>query len=257
MSEENQATLPADKGQIQLDLEYIRQQKIHFCLPMYGGQCTEATFMSFMKFAGIARNLGITYSVETIVNESLISRARNTLVAKFLASDSTHLMFIDADIGFEPWHVLALLNHKKDVVGGLYPMKTLPVQWVINTVQDGRLEDNGNLVEVSKIGTGFMLVARHVFEKCKEHESVVPFANDIGLDPALDQHMMTYYDTDVRDGRYYSEDWTFCENWRDLGGDIWIDQRIRLKHSGAFVYQEAVQKPLYDRLHTIFGDKQD
>jgi len=185
-----------------------------------------------------------------MTNESLISRARNTLVAKFLNNpDSTHLMFIDADIGWEPWHLLVLLNAQKDVIGGLYPMKTLPVKWVVNGFEGAETSEDGNLQEVSKTGTGFMLVKRDVFEKLNAHPAVKPFNNDIGLPKELDKHLKTYYDTAVRENRYYSEDWTFCENWRDLGGKIWIDKRVLLKHTGTYVFDYAAQEPLYRALH--------
>jgi hypothetical protein len=193
--------------------------------------------------------LGIEWTVETMTNESLISRARNTLVAKFLSNpEATHLVFIDADIGWEPWHLLLLLNHDEDVVGGLYPMKSMPIQWVVNGVPGSETKADGNLLEVSKTGTGFMVVKRDVFEKLKAHPAVVPFNNDIGLDPALDKHMYTFYDTDVRENRYYSEDWTFCENWRDIGGKVWIDKRVLLKHTGTYVFDHNAQRPLYEAL---------
>jgi len=239
----------SDQQQIEVNIDYLRQQRPHLCMPCYGGMLTESTFMSYIKWSNTCRQLGIDWTVETMTNESLISRARNTLVAKFLNTpESTHLVFIDADIGWEPWHLLLLMNHDRDVVGGLYPMKSLPVRWVVNGVDGGDVSEDGNLLEVSKTGTGFMVVKRHVFEKLVEHPAVVPFKNDIGLDPALDPYMKTYYDTDVREGRYYSEDWTFCENWRDLGGKIYIDKRILLKHTGNYVFDYNTQQPLYDAL---------
>ena len=71
-------------------------------MPCYGGQLTESTFMSYIKWANAARQLGLDWTVETMTNESLISRARNTLTAKFLHNkESTHLMFIDTDLGFD------------------------------------------------------------------------------------------------------------------------------------------------------------
>ena len=73
-----------------------------------------------------------------------------------------------------------------------------------------------------------------VFKKLNKHPKVVPFKNDIGMEEKYDPHMKTYFDTDVRDGRYYSEDWTFCENWRDMGGDIFVDTRILLSHQGTY-----------------------
>ena len=187
-----------------------------------------------------------------MTNESLISRARNTLTAKFLNTEgSTHLMFIDADIGWEPWHLLALLNHDKDVVGGLYPMKTLPVKWCVNGIPGAREDDPSGLIEVTKTGTGFLLMKRHVFEKLNAHPAVRVFKNDIGLDPALDQYMKTYFDTAVREGRYYSEDWTFCENWRDLGGQVFVDRRILLRHTGHYVFDYSTQDKLYSDLDQI------
>ena len=217
-----------DPNKVQVDIDQLKKTKVHICMPCYGGMLTESTFMSFVRWGisaelrpelcryrwgNTARQLGIDFTVETLTNESLISRARNTLVAKFLANkESTHLMFIDSDIGWEPWHLLLLLHHDKDVIGGMYPLKGLPIKWCINAVENGEEEDLGRLIEVSKTGTGFMLIKRHVFEKLVTHPATVPFVNDIGLDEALNKDMKTFFDTDVREGRYYSEDWTFCEN---------------------------------------------
>jgi hypothetical protein len=237
--------------QIQVNVDYLRTTRVHICMPCYGGMLTESTFMSYIKWANTCRQLGIDWTMETMTNESLISRARNTLVAKFLNNpDSTHLMFVDADIGWEPWHLLVLLNRQVDVIGGLYPMKTLPIKWVVNGFE-GAEEGEDGLQEVSKTGTGFMLVKRDVFEKLNAHPAVKPFANDIGLPKELDQHLKTYYDTAVRENRYYSEDWTFCENWRDLGGKVWVDKRVLLKHSGSYVFDFAAQEPLYRSLQAM------
>jgi hypothetical protein len=96
-----------------------------------------------------------------------------------------------------------------------------------------------------------MLVKRDVFEKLNAHPAVKSFANDIGLPKELDQHLKTYYDTAVRENRYYSEDWTFCENWRDLGGKVWVDKRVLLKHTGTYTYDHAQQDPLYRSLHEL------
>ena len=220
-------------------------------VPCYGGQMTESCFMSFIKWSNYCRQLGIDWTLETMVNESLISRARNTLTAKFLGNkDSTHLMFIDADIGWEPWHLLVLLNRDVDVIGGLYPMKSLPIKWCVNGF-DGAETGPDGLQEVTKTGTGFLLIKREVFEKLNAHPAVKPFINDIGLPKELDPFMKTYFDTAVRENRYYSEDWTFCENWRDIGGKVWVDKRVLLKHTGTYVFDYGNQDKLYKDLHEI------
>jgi hypothetical protein len=237
--------------QITVNVDYLRTTRVHICMPCYGGMLTESTFMSYIKWSNTCRQLGLEWTMETMTNESLISRARNTLVAKFLNNpDSTHLMFIDADIGWEPWHLLVMLNRDVDVIGGLYPMKTLPIKWVVNGF-DGAEQGPDGLQEVSKTGTGFMLVKRHVFDKLNAHPAVKPFNNDIGLPKELDQHLKTYYDTAVRENRYYSEDWTFCENWRDLGGKIWVDKRVLLRHTGTYTFDFQAQEPLYRALQDM------
>jgi len=248
-------TDPAATNQtnIQVNIDYLRTTRVHICMPCYGGQLTEQCFMSYIKWANLCRQLNIDWTVETMTNESLISRARNTLTAKFLhTKESTHLMFIDADIGWEPWHLLVMLDAQKDVIGGLYPMKSLPVKWCVNGIP-GQVEEPGsNLVEVTKTGTGFLLIKRDVFEKLNAHPATKPFNNDIGLPEELNPHMKTYFDTAVRENRYYSEDWTFCENWRDIGGQVWVDKRVLLRHVGTYTFDYATHEQLYKDLKQMF-----
>jgi len=244
------------QNQVQVNVDFLRTTRVHIAMPCYGGMLTESTFMSFIKWANTARQLGIDWTLETMVNESLISRARNTLTAKFLdMPEATHLFFVDADIGWEPWHLLVLLNRDVDVIGGLYPMKTMPIKWVVNGF-DGAEEGADGLQEVSKAGTGFLLMKKHVFEKMNGHPAVKQYKNDIGLDPKYDKHLKTYFDTAVRQNRYYSEDWTFCENWRDLGGRIWVDKRVLLRHSGSYVFCMENQQYLMDNIGPMYVQAQ-
>lgn len=240
------------QNQVQVNVDFLRTTKVHIAMPCYGGMLTESTFMSFIKFANMARQLGIDWTLETMVNESLISRARNTLTAKFLdMPEATHLFFVDADIGWEPWHLLVLLNRNVDVIGGLYPMKTMPIKWVVNGFE-GAEEGPDGLQEVSKAGTGFLLMRKNVFKALNSHPAVKPYKNDIGLDPKFDQYLKTYFDTAVRQNRYYSEDWTFCENWRDLGGRVWVDKRVLLRHSGSYVFCMENQQHLLNTIGPLW-----
>jgi len=248
---------PSDK--ISINADYIRNTNCQIAIPCYGGMLSEATFISFIKFANTAKDFGINWSVETLGNESLITRARNTLVAKFLQRhSSTHLIFIDNDIGWEPWHLMLLLDRQKDVIGGLYPLKTMPIKWAVNAIDSIETDDNG-LQEVSKAGTGFLCIKRDVFTKLKKHHNVIPYKNDSGMDKIYDPYLYTYFDTDVRNGRYYSEDWSFCENWRDLGGKVYVDNRVLLKHYGSMTYSVETHDSLltdYTKLHKYLSSTQ-
>lgn len=235
---------------VQVDIDYLRTTKIHCAIPCYNGMISESTFMSFIKFSNAARQLGLDWSLETTVNESIISRARNSLIANFLSQEEkTHLMFIDSDIGWEPWHLLVLANRRVDVISGLYSMKTLPVRWVVNTLENAEQGPDG-LVEVGRAGCGFMLINRNVFTKLNQHPEVKPYAND--TDSVNNEHLRTYFDTSVRNNRYYSEDLTFCENWRQLGGKIWVDTRVLLTHNGNFNYSATTQDQLTGLLGPVY-----
>jgi hypothetical protein len=226
----------------EVDLDLLRRTRLHIAIPCYGGMLSEATFTGMMKWSIFCRQHNLDYFVDTIFNESLIPRGRNSHTAKFLDNpNATHLMFIDADIGFEPWHIVSLIRREADIVGGLYPMKSLPINYVVNQIP-GVNVPTAELQQVATIGTGFMLIKRNVFTKMYEHPEVTRYKQDIGLDPKLDAHMATFFDCAVKEGRYFSEDWLFCHRWRELGGQIWADTKVKLIHFGAYAFGRDLNK---------------
>lgn len=249
--------------------------KLFIATPMYGGQCAGHYTQSILQLQGLCQQSRIDMAVSFMFNESLITRARNSLAHGFLKSGFTHLMFIDADIRFNPNDVIAMLLADKEVIAGIYPKKEINWDMVKQAVEAGipvdqlkyysgthvvNLADRSGYAEfevstpseILNAGTGFMLIKREVFEKLNQHPAVKPFSNDIGLPKELDPHMKTYFDTAVREGRYYSEDWTFCENWRDLGGQIWVDRRILLRHVGTYTFDFNTHEKLYHDLHELY-----
>ena len=235
-------------------------------MPCYGGQLTESTFMSYIKWANVARQLGLDWTVETMTNESLISRARNTLTAKFLhTKESTHLMFIDADIGFDQNAVAMLLAGDKDIACGIYPKKE--VNWesvkkaaregkndlhdhagafVFNMVGSGHQEtDEEGFIEVRHGGTGFMLIKRQVFLDLMPH--VPTYRVSSFFDPEKGEYAKPltheFFATSIDDsGALLSEDYHFCELWRKHGGKINAHPFIRLTHTGTYTYDGDILK---------------
>ena len=97
---------------------------LHIGIPCYGGMVSEPTMTSFLRFTLLAQQAGLNWSLDTMVNESLVTRARNNLMAKMMTNaQATHFMFIDADIRFQPESILSMLAYDKEVIGGLYPKK--------------------------------------------------------------------------------------------------------------------------------------
>ncbi len=209
---------------------------IHFGIPCYGGQITEPTFTSFLRFILMANKMGLQWSLDTMVNESLVTRARNNLMAKMMTNKAaTHFMFIDADIRFQPESIFQMLATGKDVIGGLYPKKALPVQYVINVKPGTQIQND--IFPVDTMGTGFMQFKREVYEKlCKAHPET-KYIDDVGLGKQFEPYMYSIFDTEIDEkGHYLSEDWTFCRRWAKLGGEIYAHSKVLLNHSGHYEF---------------------
>jgi len=214
--------------------------KIHFMTPCYGGQITEVCFSSYLQWTIMALQNNLDFQIDTLSNESNVNRARNSCAAKFLAGDATHLMFVDADIQFNPTDIVKLVAHDKDIVGGIYPQKTLPPKMVVNTLDNGKRE--GDMVEVGTLGTGFMLIKRHVFQQMIA-AGATKYTDAIGLNSLENNNQYDFFNCTIdSNGRYLTEDWSFCRKWRELNGQIWADITIALTHVGYYRFQPSMEK---------------
>ena len=100
--------------------------KIFIGTPCYGGMLTADYFKSCLQLIALASQKKIEIQIGTIGNESLVTRARNTLVQLFMDEKKyTHLLFIDADIAFNPESVFRMLDLDQDVTTGVYPRKLI------------------------------------------------------------------------------------------------------------------------------------
>lgn len=182
-------------------------------------------------------HVGIPGYVQTVVGSSNLPRARNELVAAFLASDYTDLLFIDDDMGWEPNDVVRLLASDKPLIGGVGSKKALmpdtdPAKWCIRT-DPGKpfVQDEFGAVEVAGIGTGFLKIERGVFEALAlEH----PDWKRYGF-PRMSPEQRHWYYNFFRFGDgidEMGEDYLFCQEWARIGGSCWADPTIRLVHVG-------------------------
>jgi hypothetical protein len=210
---------------------------VYFAMPCYGGLIYESCFMSLLRFVSTAAQHSINWTIDTMVNESLIPRGRNNLVAKFLTNkDATHLMFIDADIRWDPSYITRMLAADKDVICGLYPMKCVPPKFVINALPDS--EKQGVLEEVSTAGTGFMMIKRECIEEMIAAYPETKYNDNIGVGKEYEPMMYALFDTMIdEDKNYLSEDWAFCYRWRKLGKKVWVDKSVILDHQGTYNFR--------------------
>ena len=157
---------------------------IKIATPCYGGLVGQLYMLSVIKLMQAAPQLGFQVSLALLGGDALVSRARSTLVASFMdAPEATHLLFIDADISFEPEQVKRLLDADKDFAAAAYPMKlidwaclpqrcvggeslaTAGLSYVGGLCKDGEAKRENGFATCRYAGGGFQLVRRAVFEK--------------------------------------------------------------------------------------------
>ena len=190
---------------------------------------TAAHFQSCVNLKEELTKQGLEHDWLLGWNESLVTRARNEMTAKFLASKHSHMMWMDADIDFLPGDVANLWNLNVDIAVGFYSMK-LPAK-PLSAWKDGRLikieECPKEPFEVDYAGTGFMLIKRDVIEKLAE--TAESYEGPDGRVSAL-------YMTPIHNDGFESEDYYFCRKAREAGYKIIGDPSIKLGHWGLSRY---------------------
>lgn len=241
-----------------------KRPSLMIATPMYGGMCTGHYVQGLLLTMQKMRELGVNVAWCQIMNESLITRARNELTRIFLESDHDYLMFIDADIGFDGEAIAQLMAADKDVVCGIYPKKEVNWESVERAAAGGKqgLEDyagafvfnmvgnadahsdESGCIEVRHGGTGFMLIKRGVFEHLLPHVPtyrVSSFQDEHGnyAKPLTHEFFATSIDAS---GALLSEDYHFCELVREHGGSIHAHPFIKLNHVGTYIFGGDILK---------------
>lgn len=260
-------TITQKTQSIEINQEDIKKWNVLFAIPCYDRQISEPTMMSLIKTIMYFRDRGIKFAVATIT-DSLINRARNNMAAKFLANDQlTHMMFIDADIGFEPEDVVKLLWHNQEIITGAYPIKSInweavkenvnngiepsnllenSVRFVVNPIrskEDNKLSIINGALEIFDAGTGFMLIKREAFTKLIKKYPHLKYTDDTGsLDKEENKFTYAFFNSyiDVHLNRFLSEDYGFCRYWQDAGGKVWVDPTIKLRHLGRIEFEGSM-----------------
>jgi len=263
--------------EVKIPVEELREKKIMVCTPMYGGMCSGMYAKAASDLATLCTQYQMDLKYFYLFNESLIPRARNYLVDEFMRSHYTHLMFIDADIHFDPNDVLTLAALDKDIIGGPYPKKCIAWEKVRNAVDSGLADEDPEVLEqytgdyvfnpventhkiqvaepvdVLEIGTGFMMIKKKVFDDFREAYPQFSYTPDHNRSEHFkgDRNIHAYFDTvidskaylgDIAGGsdRYLSEDYFFCQFVRRIGYNIYLCPWMKLGHMGSYVFSGSM-----------------
>lgn len=226
--------------------------KLFLSTPCYGGLCLEKYMKSIVNLQMLLMREGVQLMLDTTENESLVHRARNVSIGRFMQkTDADYFMFIDADVEFDAQSVLRLLRSGHEVSVAVYPKKVVMWDQAREAVENGdernmallssslvanigatrRSVVNG-FVEVLDGPTGFMMISREALTKMHEHYPELNCKND-HQNRDFDEYCALFdCMIDPESKRYLSEDYAFCRRWQQVGGKIYADCNTTLGHVG-------------------------
>lgn len=230
----------------------LRGRKLMVGIPAHDGRVNLKTAFALAKLAAMVRPLGMELMLTQVSGCSIITKARNHIVHDFLKSDATDLLFIDSDVIASEEAILRLvaLSDGKDITAGAYPRRGADRKFFLDMHFDenGQLEfDDNGLVRVLRIGTGFMLIRRHVLETLVKNHPEWQYHNNV-----TDEHESAVFDFAVKNGEYFGEDYLFCDRAREEGFTVFLDPDISLPHIGseefARDFQADVLQPMLTQI---------
>ena len=238
--------------------------KVFLSTPCYGGLCLEKYMSSVIKLQLLLIKEKIELMIDTTENESLVHRARNVSVGRFMQkTDCDYLMFIDADIDFDPHAVFRLIKSGHELSVACYPKKVVMWDQAASAIRNGDDRDMAMLssslvvnigatrrtiqdgfVEILEGPTGVMLISRSVFQKLEEKFPELWCKNDHQNRDFDEYHAAFDCMIDPVSKRYLSEDYAFCRRWQQAGGKIFADVNTTLGHIGNLPFSGCMDERL-------------
>ena len=223
-------------------------RKVFIAIPTYDGRLNIKTAYNLAALVPMAHAHGVGINFSHMSGCSLIAMARNSLVNEFLKTDCTELLFIDSDVVAGPNDIMRLLAQStdKDIAAGLYPRRATDKFFFLDIPRDENddMIFDGSMLKVNRVGTGFMLIKRHVIEQLIAAHPEWEYVTR-GEETAY-----ALFDHGVLDGRYVGEDYLFCDRARKAGFECWVDVEISLPHVGQEEFSrdflEDVVKPMLE-----------
>ena len=236
--------------------------KLFISTPCYDAMMTMQYTISLLNLTTLLNKYKIQFVIDFIGNESLITRARNNSLGKFMSSDFTHILFIDSDIEFPAQAVLDLLEFNKDVVCCAYAKKgynwnrfmysmqneknskespdSRGLDFSYNALYDNKnnLKNDSDFIKVKHASTGFMMIKRDIIELLtNKHQELYIKTDSL---TTKDKELCGLFCCMIKEKVYLSEDFSFCERVNDIGGEVWINTKHNLNHIGKYSFKSDI-----------------
>lgn len=211
--------------------------------PAYNGQVSSKYTESLLMTCLLLSKHNIEFQIK-FINNQIVTRARNMLSHLFMKGDFTHMLFIDADIVWNPDDVLKLLSHNEECVVGIYPNKAYHINSESNKASlmpSSKIcvsnESKGHYLQrLEYAATGFMLLRKAALQRIELDVDTFYLPNSSSDSESNLSKLYNYFDCNVVDENYLTEDYYFSHLFNKNGGKIFFDKRINLIHIGNHEY---------------------
>lgn len=233
-----------------------KNRKVSIAIPCFGGNLDYRTVESILFAQAFCIKQDIEIDFQFMAGAALLPEARNLMADNFMKSDSTHLLFLDSDVSFEPITFVKCINANKDFVISPYPGKC--IYWdelrrrisvsknpdEVKTSREGlgyhvrmskekQMVKNG-FVEMDRGPTGFMLLTKKVFKVIQDKFPELKYTQAYSMNmQVIPKDIYGYFDmmSDEK-GQRMGEDFSFCARWKEAGGRIYAYIMNDMGHHG-------------------------
>ena len=208
--------------------------KVFFACPSIDGKVVADFSSSMFKTSEAFTDVGIGSETLFLSGNAYVDLARDVLLNQFIKSDCTHILQLDADVGWEAEDVLRMLDRNVDFVAGVYPAKREKPTFMVNF--NGK-QKNG-LIGATGVPGGFNLIKREAVLGAMLHH------RDLTCEHVMDlpgEKVVMLHSHHVLDGRFWGEDMGFCRRMTEAGYEIWVDPYSAIRHwDGARCYDHKL-----------------
>jgi hypothetical protein len=224
-------------------------KKVMLAMPCYSAKVHFATMRAILLDSINIIGRGDKFCIAEDIGNSDIAGSRGALFGAFVRSDCDTLVFVDDDVFWQPGDLLKLIDYSVDVVGGVYPKKSDPLEWPfkIGIKDEYRNDPETGLMEVMGLPGGFMKISRNCAEKMIEaypRQTIRSVSEHTQFWPVFDPYEMA-------DGNRLSEDFSFCQRWIDIGGKVWANLEFELGHIGYKIFKGSCGKSLREPQNNV------
>jgi hypothetical protein len=226
-------------------------------IPAYRGQISAVTFEASHRLMSGLMAKGIPASIASYSYFD-IAELRNMVLSVWydVQKQCTHLLFIDDDMGFSPNLVIDMLAFNEPVVGAIYPKRGVPRQWSGSGIEAA--EYRQGFIEVEGVGGGCLLIRRDAVDKMVETypELIGDYMTLGDMKAAGGTRTLRFFDQLQTPEGKRSEDFSFCQRWRDAGGVVWAATAHEIQHVGPWIFSACFAKERAEEMKARAEERQ-